>query len=65
MSECETMLVCRQQSPEEINLYFCQAGSFPGPHKQLGEGGDRSAMDREELHPDVDLAGSRLICATL
>lgn len=59
------MLVCREQSPKEIKLYLCQAGSFPGPHKQLREGGGCSGMDREELHPDVDLAGSRQICATL
>lgn len=65
VSEWEAMLVCREQSPKEINLYFCQAGSFPGPHKQLREGGGCSAMDREELHPDVDLAGSRQICAML
>lgn len=65
VSEWETMLVCREQSPKEINLYFCQAGSFPGPSKQLREGGGCSAVHREELHPDVDLAGSRQICAIL
>lgn len=58
-------LVFIEQSTKEIKPYFSKAGSSPEPNKQLGEGGGCSAMDREELYPDVDFAGSRQICTTL
>lgn len=57
MNERETTLFFIEQSTKEINPYFSKAGSSPGPNKQLGEGGGRTAMDREELYPDVDSTG--------